>query len=78
MPDPLAQKKKYHIPLQIVRPRILVLSVRTKRTHVPRTRMHETMPYHLVLALEALSTFGTRASRNGAVVRARLGVDICV
>lgn len=69
---------KDNVPLQIIRPRILVLSVRTKRTHIPGTRMHKAMPYHFVFALEALAALGAGAAGDGAVVRARLGVDVCV
>lgn len=55
--------------LQVVWSRILVLSIGTERTHVPRRIMDQTMPDHLVLALEAFPTFAPWTSLNRAVVR---------
>jgi hypothetical protein len=67
-----------HMPLQVIRPRILVLSVGTKRTHIPGARVHEAVADHFVFALEAFAAFGTGAAGDGAVVRARLGVHVGV
>ena len=45
------------IPLQIIWPRILVLSVRTERAHVTWRLMDKAMTYHFILAFETLTAF---------------------
>lgn len=70
--------KSHNIPLQVVRPRILMLPLRTKRTSITWALMHKSVPYHLILSFEAFAAFGTRAAGKRAVMRARGGVDICV
>lgn len=68
----------HHIPLQVVRPRILMLPLRTKWTSITWALMHKSMPYHFILSFEAFTAFGTRAAGDRAVMRARGRVDICV
>jgi hypothetical protein len=57
-----------YVSLQIIRPWILVLSIGTERTYVSRRVVYQTVPDHLVLALEALSSLAARAALDGAVV----------
>lgn len=40
--------------------------------------MHEPMANHFIFALEAFAAVGAGAAGHGAVVRAGLGVDVCV
>lgn len=57
-----------HMPLQIVRPGILVFAIRAERAHIPRRLVDQAVPDHLILALEALAALASRASLDGAVV----------
>lgn len=67
-----------NVPLQIIWSGILMLAVRTERAYVAGRVVDEAVTYHLVLALEAFAAFGAWASRNRAVVRSVLGVDVRV
>ena len=40
--------------------------------------MHEAMSYHFVFPLEALAAFATGAAFHRTVVRAALGMNVCV
>ena len=72
-----------NLPLQVVRSRVLVFSIGAERTHIARRIMYKAMPYHLVLAFEALSAFAAWTARDGAImwavlrmyVRMRAGVS---
>ena len=67
-----------NIPLQIVRSWISVLTLGTKGTNVAGRLMHETVADHLILALEALPTFGTGARLDRAIMWATLRVNVGV
>ena len=65
--------------LQIVRSRIPVLSVAgAERADVAWGFVHEAVADHLVFALEAFAAGGAGAALDWAVVRAGLGVDVCM
>lgn len=55
-----------------------MLALWTERTHVARAIVHETMSDHLVLALEASSTFGASAVNYWTVVWAAGAVHVLV
>ena len=55
-----------------------MLPLRAERANVSGTVMHQPMPNHLILALEALAAFGAWAVGHGAVVRADGAVDVSV
>jgi hypothetical protein len=61
-------------PLKIVWSRILVVSIRTERTKIPRTLVEEAVSYHLVLPFEAFATFGAWATFYWAIVRSILSL----
>jgi hypothetical protein len=65
-------------PLKIFGSRILVVSIRTKRTNIPGTLVDEAVSYHLVLPFEAFATFGAWATFYWAIVRPRLTVDVAM
>ena len=65
-------------PLQIIRPRIPMLLIRTERTDVSGTVVHKTMPYHLVLPLETLVAYAARALFHGADVWSGRAVYVSV
>lgn len=67
-----------HVSLQIVWPRILVISLWTEWTDVARRIVDQAMANHFILPLEAFATFATTTARDRAVVRAGLAVDIGV
>lgn len=75
---PSPKKKRVNSPLKIIRPRILVFTIWTKRTHVAGRLMHKAMANHFVFALEAFAAFATGAFLDRTVVGAVLGVDIGV
>jgi len=58
-----------YTPLQIVWSWILVFAVRTEWTYVAWGLMYESMPYHLILPLEAFAAFASRAVFHWTVVR---------
>ena len=65
--------------LQVIRSRIPVLSVAgAERADVAWGFVHEAVADHLVFALEAFAAGGARAALDWAVVRAGLGVDVCM
>jgi hypothetical protein len=64
--------------LKIIRPRILVFTVRTKWTNISRGSMYKAMTNHFVLSLETFATLASRASSHGAIVWSTLRVNICV
>lgn len=76
--DVLPGKRGSSLPLQIIRPWISMLLLRTKRANISRRVMHKTMSNHLILALEALSTNTPRAAWNRTIVRTLLGMYICM
>ena len=51
-----------HLPLKIIRPWILVVSIGTIGTYVAWATMNQTMPDHLILSLEAFTAFATRTA----------------
>ena len=53
-------------PLQIIRPRILVLLIRTERAGIIWTLMNQSMPLHLVLTLKAFAVLAVRATFDWA------------
>lgn len=53
-----------------------MLPLRAERTNIAGTVVHQTMPDHLVLALEPLAAFGARAALHGTVVRADGAVHV--
>lgn len=55
--------------LQILRPRIFVLSIRTERTYITGRIVNKTMANHLILTLETLSSWPSRTSDNWTKVR---------
>lgn len=67
-----------HMPLEVVGPRIFMLPIWAKRTYVTRRFMDQTMPDHLILALETFAAFGPRAALDWTVMRPRRRVDIRV
>lgn len=44
------------IPLQVIRSRILMLLIRTKRTHIARRPMHKTVADHFIFPFETSAT----------------------
>lgn len=58
------------IPLKIVRSGVFPFNVRAEGTYVPGTLVHQTVPDHLVLTLEALAAFAAQAALDGTEVRA--------
>ena len=67
-----------NIPLQVVRPWILVFALWTEGTHVAWTVVYEAVPDHLVLALETFPSLTTGALGHRAVVWADRAVNISV
>lgn len=68
-----------HVALQVVGARVLVLAVAgAEGAHVARRVVHQPVPDHLVLALEAAPAHAPRAVRHRAVVRPRLRVHVRV
>jgi hypothetical protein len=65
-------------PLQIVRPRIPVLLVRTERADITRRVMDQPMPYHFILSLETLPSDSSRAVFDRAIMGPTLRMNICV
>lgn len=63
------KKDILHVPLEVVRSRILVFSIRTKWANIARRIVYQTMSNHLVLSLKAFSTFASGAAFDHAVVR---------
>lgn len=55
-----------------------MLTIRAERANVSRRLMDQTMPNHLVLPLEALSPFASRAALYGTVMWSCRRVDVCV
>ena len=49
------------LPLQVIRARIFVFSLRTKRADVSRRPVNQPMSNHFIFPLESLPTFRTRA-----------------
>ena len=76
MMDYLSTKPERNIPLQIVWPWILMLSVGAKRTNIAWAIMYETMPNHFVLPLKAFAPFTPRATFDGTVMGSTLAMDI--
>lgn len=65
-----------YVSLQIVWTWISVLTLWAEWANVTWTVVHQAMADHLVLALEALAAFRTRAACDGAVVWSALAVDV--
>lgn len=65
-----------NLPLEIIRPRVFILLVRTKRTCIARRVVNKSMPDHLILALKTLAPNAPRAPFNRAEVGAFLRVRI--
>lgn len=64
--------------MQIIRPRILVLLVRTERAHVARRVVDKPVPDHLILTLEPLAVHGPRTPCNRTEMGSVLGMHICM
>jgi hypothetical protein len=57
------------IPLQVIRSWIFVLPLWAEWTDISRRTMHQTMPDHLILSLEALSPLRSRAAFYRTIMR---------
>jgi hypothetical protein len=66
------------LPLQEVWSRVFVFSIWAEWTHVSWSLMDKTVPYHLILPLESLSTFGSWTACNSAEVRLAIAMSIHV
>lgn len=66
------------LPLQIIRPWVLVLSFRTERTDVAWAFVYKTMSDHFVLSFETLATFASRTISDRAVMRSVLTMHVLV
>lgn len=55
-----------------------MLTLRTKRTYVPRRSVNQPVADHLILPLEPFAAFGARAVWLRAVMRPVLGVHVGV
>ena len=74
-----ASKVRYSsAPLKVIRPGILVLSIRTEGADVAGTIVDQPVPDHLVLALETLSTFTSRTLLHGAEIRSLRAMHVPV
>jgi len=62
--------------LKIIWPWIFVLSVRTEGTDITRRFVDQSMPNHLILPLESLAAFTSRAAFDRAVMRSVRGVNV--
>jgi len=70
--------KDVDVPLQVIRSRISMFTVRTKGTDVAGGVMDEAVSFHFVFALEAFAAFAALAAFDGAVVWSLRGVDVHV
>ena len=66
------------LPLEVVWSRVAVVSVGAERADVARRLVDQTVPDHLVFALEPLAAFAARATRDRAVVGPCRGVHVGV
>ena len=66
------------LPLEIVWSGVAVVPVRAERADIARRFVNQTMPNHLVFALEPLAAFAARATRDWAVVGPCRGVHVGV
>ena len=66
------------LPLEVVWSRVAVVSVGAERADVARRFVDQTVPDHLVFALEPLAAFAARATRDRAVVGPCRGVHVGV
>ena len=57
------------VPLEIVRPGILMVPVRTEWTNIAWRLMYETVSNHLILPFETPPTLGPRTALHGAIMR---------
>lgn len=55
-----------------------MFAVWTEWANIAGRLVHEAMPYHFVFAFESLTAFASGAALNGAIVRTRLRVDVCM
>lgn len=55
-----------------------MFAIRTIRTYVPGTAVHESMANHFVFSLEALAAFAAWTAFDGTVMCADLAVDVAV
>ena len=67
-----------NIPLEVIWPRILVLSFWTERTSVSSRSVDETVPDHFVLPFETFSALPTEAPSYGTEVRPIFAMYICM
>lgn len=67
-----------HIPLEVIRSRVFVLSFGAKGADVARRLMHQAMADHFVLSFEAFTSFGPRTCLYRTVVWSNLTVHVCV
>jgi hypothetical protein len=64
--------------LKIVRTRIFALDVWAEGTDITGALVDQTMPDHLVLSLEALTSLAAETALDGAEMRAHGAVDVFV
>jgi hypothetical protein len=67
-----------YLPLKVIRPGIFMFSFRTKRAHIAWRVVHQTVPDHLILALEPFASLAAWTTWHGTVVRTCRGVNIGV
>lgn len=65
-------------PLKIIGPWISMLLTRAEWTDIPWGIMNQSMPNHLILALEPLSARAPRAAFNRTIVRTILRMHVCM
>jgi hypothetical protein len=70
--------KLNNIPLQIIRPRILVLLVETEWADITRRVVYKTVPHHLVLTFESFAAYRSWTILYRTEMRPVLGVYIGV
>lgn len=66
------------IPLEVIRPGVLVLPVWAKGANIAGGIVDKSMTDHLVFPLEAFASLASWTSRDGAVVRPRGRVNVCM
>lgn len=74
--DVLYAGRLVYPPLEIIRPGILVLLIRTEWTDITRRIMHQAMPHHFIFALEAFPTHATWTAFYRTEMRPLLGMDV--